>query len=222
LAHEFGRSGAYPFPSRPLRSLDLGGGPGAGPRPSRPTERPAGQDASPHGHIPGMSVHHFDMWWYITGRRPVEIRADPIVPPGDGSGRPLGYSMRATLEDGLHVQYFDRRALARPQTTWYGDLWVVGEEGALFWNGVGSAVTLSRSLPTHDYREQHLASGPVSFVSRDGSGGATMVMVRVLVEAIRQGRPHPCDMEDNWVSFATAMAAVESAQTGQAVKVERE
>ncbi|HEX2035813.1 MAG TPA: hypothetical protein VHS99_16670, partial [Chloroflexota bacterium] len=77
-------------------------------------------------------------------------------------------------------------------------------------------------LPTHDYREQHLASGPVSFVSRDASGGATMLMVRTLVEAIRQGRPHPCDMEDNWVSFATAMAAVESAQTGQAVKVERE
>jgi predicted dehydrogenase len=184
-----------------------------------------------------MSVHHFDMWWYITGQRPVEIRADPFSPAWNASGRAFGYSMRATLADGTHVHYLTRRAMARPQTTWYGDLWIVGEEGALFWNGVGPTVALSRTLPSENYRDHHLATGPVGFVNREGSasaigpvgqpnrqGGAsaTIVMVRELVAAMREGRLHPCDIDDNWVSFATAMAAVESAETGQAVKVAAE
>jgi predicted dehydrogenase len=168
-----------------------------------------------------MSVHHFDMWWYVTGQRPTEIRVDPIDPPWNTSGRPLGYSMRATLARGMHVHYLDCRAMARPQTTWYGNVWIAGEEGALFWDGSG-LVMLHRPLPAHDHRQQHLAIGPVSYVNREAGTSATIVMVRELVAALREGRPHPCDIDDNWVSFATAMAAVESAETGQVATVATE
>jgi predicted dehydrogenase len=140
--------------------------------------------------------------------------------------------MRATLEDGTHVHYLSSRALSRPQTTWPGNLVIVGEEGTLTWDGSGTAVTLIRELPTHNYRDQHLTSGPVSYVSHEaapsvvgGSGSAvssTMQMVRSFVEAIREKRPHANDIDDNWVSFATAMAALESVKTGQAVRVAAE
>jgi hypothetical protein len=50
----------------------------------------------------------------------------------------------------------------------------------------------------------------------------SMQMVRALIAAQREGRPHPNDLDDNWVSFATAMAAVESAQTGRPVGVATE
>ena len=188
-------------------------------QPPRPPN-PGGAPPDPDRAIPEMSIHHFDMWWYITSRRPVEIRADGFSPEWHATGRRFGFSMRATLEDGTHVHYLNCRALARPQTTWYGNLWVVGEEGALFWDGHGGAVTLARTLPTHDVREQHLASGPVSFVSRETGTSATIVMVRELVVAMREGRPHPCDIQDNWPSFATAMAALEAVRTGQPVRVE--
>jgi predicted dehydrogenase len=159
----------------------------------------------------------------------VEIRADPFSPAWAEGGRRFGYSIRATLADGAHVHYLTSRALSRPQTTWPGDLTIVGEEGTLEWDGSGAAVTLRRQLPTHDYRDQHLATGPVTYVSyespRDTVGGpgsahsSTMQMVRALVDAIREGRPHPNDIADNWASFATAMAAVGSAQTGKPVAV---
>jgi predicted dehydrogenase len=188
--------------------------------------------ADPDRSIPEMSVHHFDMWWYATGQRPTEIHAHPFTPSWAEGPRRFGYSMRAALEDGAHVHYLTARALARPQTTWPGNLVIVGEEGTLEWDGAGAAVTLSRELPTHDYRDQHLARGPVSYVSderpRDTVGGlgsarsSTMQMVRALVAAQREERPHPNDIADNWVSFATAMAAVESAQTGQVVRVATE
>ena len=200
---------------------------GAGQRPGL-----AGAPADPDRGIPEMSIHHFDMWWYATGQRPVEIRADPFTPPWMEAGRRFGYSMRATLEGGATVHYLTSRALTRPQTTWPGNLVVVGEEATLTWDGATTAVTLLRELPTHNYRDQHLASGPASYVSHEGApgvvGGAgsavssTMQMVRALVDAMREGRPHPNDLDDNWVSFATAMAAVESAQTGRPVQVARE
>ena len=202
---------------------------GSGARPTAGAGAVPGQPEDPDRSIPEMSVHHFDMWWYATGQRPTEIHATPFTPPWAEGGRRFGYSMRATLEDGTHVHYLTSRALSRPQTTWPGNLVVVGEAGTLEWDGAGAAVTLIRELPTHNYRDQHLARGPVSYVSyespQDTVGGpgsavsSTMQMVRALVDARRDGRPHPNDVDDNWVSFATAMAAVESAQTGRPVQV---
>ena len=202
---------------------------GRGPLPSTGPAAPPAQPPDPDRSITEMSVHHFDMWWYATGQRPVEIRADPFTPSWAEGARRFGYSMRATLEDGTHVHYLTSRALSRPQTTWPGNLVIVGEEGTLTWDGSGPAVTLIRELPTHNYRDQHLASGPVTYVSSEsapgvvgGAGSAvssTMQMVRAFVGARREGRPHPNDIDDNWVSFATAMAAVESAQTGRPARV---
>jgi predicted dehydrogenase len=175
---------------------------------------------SPDSSIVEMSVHHFDMWWYVMGKRVTEIRADAFNPEWNPPGRRFGYSMRATLEDGTHVHYLTARAAARPQTTWHGDLTIVGEEGTLSWDGNGSAVALARVLPTHDYRQQHRSTGPVSYVERGAGGlGTTALMVRELMAAIAEGRPHQCDVADNWPSFATAMAAVESVQSGKAVEV---
>ena len=200
---------------------------GAGPRPGAPNT-PSDSDRG----IPEMSVHHFDMWWYATGQRIAEIRADPFTPAWMEGGRRLGYSMRATLVDGTHVHYLTSRALSRPQTTWPGNLVIVGEEGTLTWDGSGAAVSLIRELPTHNYRDQHLSTGPVTYVSHEaapgvvgGSGSSlssTMQMVRSFVDANREDRPHPNDIDDNWVSFATAMAALESARTGKAAKVPSE
>ncbi|HZQ98038.1 MAG TPA: Gfo/Idh/MocA family oxidoreductase [Chloroflexota bacterium] len=165
--------------------------------------------------IPEMSVHHFDMWWYATGQRIVEIRADPFNPSWNPPGRRFGYSMRATLEDGTHVHYLACRAESRPQTSWHGVITIVGDEGALTWDGNGPAVTYSRRLPSPDPRQQQLAVGPVSYVNNGTVGNATMnLMVRELVDAIREGRPHQCDVADNWPSFATAMAALESVRGG--------
>jgi predicted dehydrogenase len=184
---------------------------------------PAGQGHwahTPDSGITEMSVHHFDMWWYVTGQRPIEIRADPFNPDWSTASRRFGYSMRATLEDGTHVHYLTCSALSRPQTTWHGVMTIVGDEGTLSWDGNGPAVTHSRRLPSPNPRQQQLAVGPVSYVDNGTSGNRTTnLMVRELMSAVAEGRPHSCDVADNWPSFATAIAAVESVRSGQPVKV---
>ena len=168
-----------------------------------------------------MSVHHFDMWYYITGARPTEIYAKPFDVPWNPSSRKFGYSVHATLEDGTHVDYLTCRALARPQTPWYGVLWIVGEEGALFWDGDSSTVNLSRVAPSSSFFDQQLNTEQVGFVNRgvSGTNAPLVLVVRSLIDAIRENRPHPCDIDDNMVSFATSMAAIESVQTGRPAKV---
>jgi predicted dehydrogenase len=127
--------------------------------------------------------------------------------------------MRATLEGGTAVHYLTCRAMARPQSTWHGSMTIVGEAGSLSWDGGGATVTLTRLLPTHEVRQQHLASGPVTYVESGSGGlGTTNQMVRELMAAAAEGRRHQCDVEDNWPSFAAAIAATESAQSGRSVK----
>ncbi len=169
-----------------------------------------------------MSVHHFDMWYYITGARCAEIYVKPFDVAWNTSERKFGYSVLATLEDGTHVDYITCRALARPQTPWYGTLWIVGSEGALFWDGDSSDVSLSRVLPTSTHAEQQLDTETISFVDRGirGTNLPIVPMIRSLIEAIRENRPHPCGIDENMISFGTSMAAIESVRTGRPVRVD--
>jgi predicted dehydrogenase len=198
LAHEFHRGAQIAYPSNARRDDWM----------SRYRE-PGLQE---------MSVHHFDMWYYIAGSRIAEIYARPFDPDWNTSGRHFGYSIHATLENGTHVDYLTCRALAREQTTWYGDLTIVGEGGALAWDGVGSAVSLSTVLPSKNPQEQRLLDESLDY-SQVPPDQATTAMFRALVDAIRAGKPHPSDAEDNWASFAASQAAVESARTGRPVEV---
>ncbi len=198
LAHEFHRGANLAYPSNATRDDWM----------SRY------QEAS----LQEMSVHHFDMWYYVAGSRIAEIYARPFDPVWNTSSRRFGYSIHATLENGTHVDYLTCRALAREQTTWYGDLTIVGEAGALAWDGVGSAVSLSTVLPSENPQEQRLQDESLDY-SQVPPDLATTAMFRALVEAIRTGKRHPCDVEDNWASFAASQAAVESARAGRPVEV---
>ena len=174
----------------------------------------------PDSAIAEMSVHHFDMWWRVTGQRPTRVLVEGFSPEWNPPGRRFGHSMLASLDGGLHVHYLTCRALHRPQTTWHGEVTIVGDEGALTLDGRGPAVTLSRRLPSADPRDQQLAVGPISYVDRGTVGNSTTNwMVRELIAAVREGRPHQCDLAANGPSFATAVAAGQSSATGGWVEV---
>ncbi|HVA87752.1 MAG TPA: Gfo/Idh/MocA family oxidoreductase [Candidatus Saccharimonadales bacterium] len=168
-----------------------------------------------------MSVHHFDMWYYMTGARPVEVSVTPFDVDWNPSSRKFGYSMTASLENGIHVDYLTARALARPQTPWYGTLWIVGETGALAWDGDSPAVRLSRVVEGNDPFGQEVQTDSLAYVDRGISGTnlPLLLMIRELDEAIAANRRHACDLDDNLASFATSLAGVESARTGRPVRV---
>ena len=180
------------------------------------------------GSLHDMSVHHFDMWYYITGQKPVEVKVKPFDPSWSKIGRRFGYSMYATLADGTHIDYITARAATRPETPWFGAMWIVGEEGSLYWDGDSFDVQLYRAAPSSSASAAPFAQSLVSEKLDYVKGGVTNTngplapLIRSLAAAIREGKPHSCDIEDNWPSFATAMAAVESALSGESVKVEEE
>ena len=168
-----------------------------------------------------MSVHHFDMWYYITGARPVEIAVTPFDVDWNPSNRKFGYSAVAQLENGIHVDYLTARALARPQTPWFGSLWIVGEGGALSWDGDSSAINVSRVVEAEDPFGQEIQTETLIYYDRgvSGTNAPLLPMIQELDDAITNDRRHACDIDDNLVSFATSMAAVESARSGRPVRV---
>lgn len=180
------------------------------------------------GSLHDMSVHHFDMWYYITGQKPVEVKVKPFDPSWSKIGRRFGYSIYANLADGTHIDYITARAMTRPETSWFGAMWIVGEAGSLYWDGDSFDVQLYKAAPspsaTYDPFTQSLTSEKLDYVKGGvtNTNGPLAPLIRSLAAAIREGKPHTCDIEDNWPSFATAMAAVESALTGETVKVESE
>lgn len=178
------------------------------------------------GSLHDMSVHHFDMWYYITGQKPIEVKVKPFDPSWSKIGRRFGYSVYATLADGTHIDYITARAMTRPETPWFGAMWIVGEEGSLYWDGDSFDVQLYRATPSVSAGPfaQSLTSEKLDYVKGGvtNTNGPLAPLIRSLAAAIREGKPHVCDIDDNWPSFATAMAAVESALTGEAVKVEVE
>ncbi|HEX5418157.1 MAG TPA: Gfo/Idh/MocA family oxidoreductase [Chloroflexota bacterium] len=168
-----------------------------------------------------MSIHHFDMWYYITGARPVEISVTPFDVEWNPSSRKFGYSAVARLENGVHVHYLTARALARPETPWFGTLWIVGETGALSWNGDSSEISLSRVTGGKEQFGQELRTETLARYNRgiSGTNAPLLLMIGELNAAIAAGRAHACDIDDNLVSFATSMAAVESARSGRPARV---
>jgi predicted dehydrogenase len=166
-----------------------------------------------------MAVHHFDMWWFLTGQPCQEVYARAFDVPWNTTPRKFGYSVIATLADGTHVDYIASRALARPETSWYGALWLVGEEGALFWDGDSAGVQLTRTRPTEIPLDQQLEAETLVWEDEGISGTARPVprMLRSFLAAIERGEPHPCDIDDNLRSFVVSLAAIESVRTGQRV-----
>lgn len=103
-------------------------------------------------------------------------------------------------------------------------MWIVGDLSALDWDGETFDVTLPQSLPVDCFLNQKLSREKIGFVE-NGITNTSMPLaplISSLASAIRENQPHSCDVEDNWASFATAMAAVESDQTGLPVKVPTE
>lgn len=173
-----------------------------------------------HVQLHDQSPHHFDMWWFITGRKTRDIYVRPFDVPWNQTGLGFGYTAVASLEGGVQVNYLYARALAREPTSWFGRMTIVGETGTLTWDGEAAEIGLDRvsAGPTGEAIREHEM---LAYVDRGliGTNAPVVAMVRAFVEAIRENRRNPNDIEDNMVSFATTMAALDSIDSGHPMPV---
>lgn len=156
-----------------------------------------------------MSIHHFDLMRFLTGREVVEVYAHGFRPAFSWfKGRPCAAAV-LRLEGDLCVSYFGSWVAPGGQTTLNGRVNICGDLGAIEFDtdiGVATLVT------DRGQRRTILPGGGLDFPGLDHS-------LADFVGCLRRGERPETDVEDNIKSLAVDLAALESSRTGRPVRL---
>lgn len=148
-----------------------------------------------------MSIHHFDLMRYWLGRVPLSVYAENTNPswswiPGGGAANAL-----LRFEDGISAAYSGSWVNRGPDTTWTGNVRLIGSMGA---------IELTDDVPSIVWEEgkrEQLSMEPMKYTELSCS-------LFELINAIRDNREPATSASDNLLSWLTACAAAESAEAG--------
>lgn len=160
-----------------------------------------------------MSIHHFDLIRYVTGRDIVKITARSLRPAWSWFRHDPGLKALIELEGGVVISYSgDWSALGRP-TSWNGDWRLQGGAGSLHLEADQLKIEKSERWCKNRSTE------PVEIPPLTLTAGAATL--RSFAEAIRTGVPAETSGERNFNSMAAVAAGMQSALEGRTVDVER-
>jgi predicted dehydrogenase len=155
-----------------------------------------------------MSIHHFDIMRYLLEKEPEEIYAQSYRPAWSWfSGNPTAGVM-VRFQNDIRVNYFGSWVSRGKETTWNGDIRVVGEKGAIELIDEQVHVHLVNETEEVEYRAEELVEMP--FGDRASS-------LDDMVKSIREKRKPSTTIEDNIRSFELTCMAIESAVTGKKI-----
>jgi predicted dehydrogenase len=163
-----------------------------------------------------MSIHHFDLIRHLTGRDCLSIYARSFHPHWSWfAGNPAACVL-LRMEGGLEVNYFGSWVSRGKETTWGGEWRIVGEKGAIHWDGPAS--TLVTGQPEDSPRDPLLVTSALPPATLEHIEFAWSLYE--FKQAIEGNREPVTGISDNIQSFAMAMAAIESARGGHPVDVQ--
>jgi predicted dehydrogenase len=166
-----------------------------------------------------MAVHHLDQARGLLSGRPVEVRAHAFNPSWSAFSGNASALVEIVADDGSVVAYSGTWAGRGPETSWDGDWFLQGADGALSWSG--DDVRLYEPAPTRQGRvARHLgrpAGQRVSLLELAETGRAGVLAE--LAAAIREGREPETSGRDNLLTLELVFGAVESAAGGRPVQL---
>lgn len=167
----------------------------------------------PHVLLVDMAIHHLDLLRYITGKDIEQISAHTFKPNWSWYGHNPGLKMLLSMTDGVQFSYSGDWSARGRNTDWNGDWRIQCTDGSLHW--IKNKVTVARSSRgfKDDTAIEEITIPPIEL---DGQR-ATLAN---FAAAIRTGVPAPTSGRDNLQSFGAVMAAVQSAETGRAVRLD--
>jgi predicted dehydrogenase len=168
--------------------------------------------------IVDMAVHHLDQMRGLLGREPAIIRAHSFNPSWSPFTGNAAATVELVLNDGTLVSYEGTWVGKGPGTSWNGDWRLEGESGAIIWeDNVVERFAPDASLDRRWRRrlERRKARIPLIELDEEGRSG----VVAEFAAAIREGREPETSGRDNLGTLALVFGAVESARTGQIVRL---
>jgi predicted dehydrogenase len=158
-----------------------------------------------------MAIHHFDIMRFLLGTEPVHVSAHSFRPAWSWfSGNPSASAV-IHFEENVPVHYFGSWVSRGKETTWNGDIRIVGDKGAI--EMIDDQVKLWLGEEPQQAVSQDIELIPMLLGDRASS-------LDNFVEAITAGITPATPIEDNIRSFELTCAAIRAVQTGQTVNVD--
>jgi predicted dehydrogenase len=153
-----------------------------------------------------MSIHHFDIMRFLLNKNPVEVYAKSFRPSWSWfKGNPNAH-VSITFEGGVFASYAGSWVAKGTETSWNGELRLVGERGAI--------ELVDEEVILYDANNKASKIPLVELLYDD----RTLSLDNFVQSIIRDEQPNT-SIEDNFKSFELTCAAIESAVSNQIVSL---
>ena len=163
-----------------------------------------------------MSIHHFDLARYFSGKDPEGVYAHEFNPKGSWYAGDVAASCIFEMSDGVVFTYRGSWCAEGLPTSWQGNWRIIGERGTILYEQdqppvaevVGGKTGFNRTL--RDIRP------PKETMVHEGMRGS----LREMLTFLQTGKAPQTECHDNIKSLAMVFGAMESARQGRRVKIE--
>lgn len=163
-----------------------------------------------------MTVHHFDLIRYLTGKDCVRVYAETFRPSWSWyTGNPAA-SVLMEFQGGLRVSYFGSWVAQGNQTTWNGTWRISGSDGAL--QMASDLPVLIRGKSIRPLADDDAEAVPLRIPTMPDA--ERQYALREFLLAVERRVQPETNVEDNMQTFAISRAAIHSARTGEPVDVQ--
>lgn len=176
------------------------------------------RDQMEHVLLLDMAIHTFDAARYLCNADPVSVYCKEWNPAGSWYQHGASAVAVFTMSNGIVYTYRGSWCAEGLPTTWESDWRVTGQQGTVRWLG-DERMEAQRVTGGGGFFSTHEA---VEIPAWDDAAkiGGHAGLIRDFVDCVREGRTPETICTDNIKSLAMVFAAIESAQSGQAVAVQ--
>lgn len=173
------------------------------------------RDEMPSPLILDMSIHHFDLVRYLTGKDPVAVYAKEFNPVGSWYKGDVAASCIFEMSDGVIFTYRGSWCAEGCHTSWHGDWRIIGDKGTMLYDHDqephGEVIAAGKGF--------HVPKKPLKLTAPklkfEGMHGA----LREMLAFLRTGATPQTECHDNIKSLAMVFAAIESNKKGRRVPI---
>ena len=162
-----------------------------------------------------MSIHHFDLARYLSGKDPAAVYAHEFNPRGSWYAGDVAASCIFEMSDGVVFTYRGSWCAEGMRTSWQGNWRIIGERGTILYEQDELPVAQVTAGKTGFTRELKEVKPPKETMKYEGMHGA----LRAMLAFLRTGKTPQTECHDNIKSLAMVFGAMESARKKRRVKI---
>ncbi|HEY3411687.1 MAG TPA: Gfo/Idh/MocA family oxidoreductase [Armatimonadota bacterium] len=173
------------------------------------------RDEMPHVLLLDMSIHTFDAARYVSGADPVSVYCEEFNPSWSWYKGAACATAMFEMTGGIRYTYRGSWCAEGRHTSWEADWRAAGPAGSATWDGQNAPLADLVTGTEGFHRDTVTIEGYVE----DGVPAGIAGSLRDFLAALDTGRLPMGECHDNIKSLAMVFAAIESAETGQRVRV---